>query len=81
MDTLGPDILSFIERLSSLLMLKMYIYWYNRKVDFGTLKCVLYRKVFFYCVLRSECPLSEVPLYIGKLLFRGSKHGHRKNAL
>ena len=31
--------------------------------NFGTLKCVLYREVFFYCVVYSECPLWEVPLY------------------
>ena len=29
----------------------------------GTLKCVLYREVFSYCVLYSESPLSEVLLY------------------
>ena len=37
------------------------MYWYD---SMGTLKCVLYREVFFYCVLYSECPLSEVLLCI-----------------
>ena len=41
MDTLGPGILSFIERLSSLRRLKMY--WYNRKVELlGPKVCPLY---------------------------------------
>ena len=56
MDTLGPSILSFIERLSSLQRLKMY--YYNRKVNFGTLKCVLYKEVF------------SIVSFIGSVLYR-----------
>ena len=29
----------------------------------GTSKCVLYREVFPYCVLYSECPVTEVLLH------------------
>ena len=39
------------------------MYYYNRKWNFGTLKCVLMERFFFYCVLYLESPLSEVPLY------------------
>ncbi len=39
------------------------MHYHNRKVDIWDLEeCPLFR-VFFYYVLYSECPLSEVPLY------------------
>ena len=46
---------------------KKVLYSTIGKWNFGTLKCVLYREFFFYCVLYSECPLSEVPLYTQNL--------------
>ena len=33
------------------------------KWNFGTLKCVFYREVFFYCVHYLECPLSDHTVY------------------
>ena len=54
MDTLGLDVLSFIERLSFLQRLKC------TSIIKRASKCVLCREGFFYCVLYSEYPYKMV---------------------
>ena len=60
MDTLGPGILSFIERLSSLRRLKMY---YKNVLDLSVSKCVSLEFFLVFIVLYCECLLSEVLLH------------------
>ena len=60
MDTLGPGILSFIERLSSLRRLKMY---YKNILDLSVSKCVSLEFFLVFIVLYCECLLSEVLLH------------------
>ena len=54
-DTLGPAILSFIERLSSLWRLRC-----TSVIEKGPQIVSSIERFFFYCVLYSECSLSEV---------------------
>ena len=51
MDTLGEDILCFIERLSSL--------WKLKFLNLGP-QSVSFTETFLYCSLYSECPLSGI---------------------
>ena len=54
----GSQNVSFIERLSSLWRLKC-----TSVIDLGPQNVSFIERLFFYCVLYSECPLSEVLLY------------------
>ena len=59
-DMLRPGILPFIEDCPLFGGFGIIGKW--------NLKCVLYREVFFYCVLYSECPLLKVPLYTSSIV-------------